>query len=560
MKASIYFFFILFISWSCSLEKIDPSVKYDPCLGKVISKFSHDKLGISCDSPCVVKFTNQSTGAKNYTWNFGEGGTSTDANPTYIFKKTGRFEVKLVATGDNGCRNESTQIVTVTSQNVPNPIADFTFTYIGGSQFAPATVAFTNTSQNASNYCWYANDSPFSELNNPIFTFNQPGDYTIKLVAKNTAGTQSPPKIQIVTIKRITFEVTPPGFGPAQRVVALSTGEFVVAGTNYISGTTKSDAYIFKTDANGTVQTGFTKIFDLSDKDVLTDMIQLTNGDFVLCGSTLSVSNTNTDGFYARVRPDGSISLSATRFGDINRDGYPFSMLETTDGYIVFAGTTNTLASGNNDVWLTKRSPTNINTLLFDSTYSAPQAEVGNDVEWTTDGLLIFGTASPIAPGSNTQSFILKTDANGKKLNGFPKTISKPEDYSYAKTIGRMTSGKFVLGGDISPSGGEYKGWLNVIDGSGNISSGFPKNIGATGFKEQIQDVQEISSDFICVGTKGNNGAWVAKVNASGVVTKDTMFGTVNTNIFNAVRPTLDGALIMVGSKAGSAYMVRFKL
>ena len=142
---------------TCSLERIDPSVKYDPCLNKVTSKFTHDKLGVSCDSPCLVKFTNQSVGAKSYRWDFGDGGTSTDANPSYIFKKTGRWDVKLTAFADNAnnCTSVSTQPVIVVSANAPAPIADFTFSFLNNDQFAPATVTFTNNSQNASSYKWY---------------------------------------------------------------------------------------------------------------------------------------------------------------------------------------------------------------------------------------------------------------------------------------------------------------------------------------------------------------------------------------------------------------------
>ena len=85
-------FILLFFLWTCSLDEIDPSVKYDPCLGKVTAKFTHDRIGVSCDSPCIVKLTNQSTGAKSYRWDFGDGGSSTDASPSYVFKKTGRIE------------------------------------------------------------------------------------------------------------------------------------------------------------------------------------------------------------------------------------------------------------------------------------------------------------------------------------------------------------------------------------------------------------------------------------------------------------------------------------
>jgi gliding motility-associated-like protein len=52
------------------------------------------------ETPLTVNFTNNSTNAVNYLWNFGTGDTSIATNPTYSYVPLGNFTVCLMA--DNG--------------------------------------------------------------------------------------------------------------------------------------------------------------------------------------------------------------------------------------------------------------------------------------------------------------------------------------------------------------------------------------------------------------------------------------------------------------------------
>ena len=63
-----------------------------------------------------VVFTNGSTNADTYTWDFGDGSQSTDANPTYAYTGPGDYVVTLTAS-NQGCGDVSvyTQVITVDS-------------------------------------------------------------------------------------------------------------------------------------------------------------------------------------------------------------------------------------------------------------------------------------------------------------------------------------------------------------------------------------------------------------------------------------------------------------
>ena len=48
----------------------------------------------------MITFTNNSTNAIGYTWDFGDGNTSTETNPVHIYTQDGTYNVTLVGQSD----------------------------------------------------------------------------------------------------------------------------------------------------------------------------------------------------------------------------------------------------------------------------------------------------------------------------------------------------------------------------------------------------------------------------------------------------------------------------
>src|SRR5690606_10362062 len=66
--------------------------------------------------PLEVKFTNTSTGATHFRWEFldGTGATSNDTSPQYTFSEEGTFDVVLTAYNDQQCEDSfSASIATI---------------------------------------------------------------------------------------------------------------------------------------------------------------------------------------------------------------------------------------------------------------------------------------------------------------------------------------------------------------------------------------------------------------------------------------------------------------
>ena len=76
--------------------------------------FSYVATGLS------VSFTNASSDATSYLWDFGDGITSTLVNPTHVYALAGDYTVTLYAYSDCGMDME---VITIT-------VTDIAFTFV----------------------------------------------------------------------------------------------------------------------------------------------------------------------------------------------------------------------------------------------------------------------------------------------------------------------------------------------------------------------------------------------------------------------------------------------
>lgn len=62
-----------------------------------------------------VRFINNTTYASTYTWNYGDGNSSTETSPTHTYQDTGSYDVNLSAYG-NGGNNSLTKTIVIPLQ------------------------------------------------------------------------------------------------------------------------------------------------------------------------------------------------------------------------------------------------------------------------------------------------------------------------------------------------------------------------------------------------------------------------------------------------------------
>lgn len=74
----------------------------------------------------TVQFTDTSTNANTYYWQFGDGNTSGDRNPIHTYEEYGDYVVILTITDNNGNSDEFQQNVSLSLPNVDEPPVDET--------------------------------------------------------------------------------------------------------------------------------------------------------------------------------------------------------------------------------------------------------------------------------------------------------------------------------------------------------------------------------------------------------------------------------------------------
>ena len=95
--------FTLFTLNSCKKEE-------DP-VEKPIASFTYE---ISGTNYLQVTFENNSQNATSYSWAFGDGQTSTEANPTHTYAEADDYTVTLTATNSAGDTHSFVQVITIT--------------------------------------------------------------------------------------------------------------------------------------------------------------------------------------------------------------------------------------------------------------------------------------------------------------------------------------------------------------------------------------------------------------------------------------------------------------
>jgi len=85
---------------------------------------------IHTDNPLTVSFINESSFADTYHWDFGDGQSSTDTNPTVTYKGPNNYVVILAGNNAGGCGNSQPQQVQVIGQPQFSPKTCFPFAQI----------------------------------------------------------------------------------------------------------------------------------------------------------------------------------------------------------------------------------------------------------------------------------------------------------------------------------------------------------------------------------------------------------------------------------------------
>ncbi len=172
----------------------------------VVSLSEHDMIPVpdfvgvptEGDAPLSVQFTDKSLGIPtSWSWEFGDGGTSTEKNPLHVYENPGVYTVSLTAKNIVSSQKETKKDYIHVFEPVKPPVADFNANPTEG--MVPLTVTFTDLSTNdPETWSWLFGDGGTSDERNPVYTYVKEGTYTVNLTVANRAGVSSKEKPEFI--------------------------------------------------------------------------------------------------------------------------------------------------------------------------------------------------------------------------------------------------------------------------------------------------------------------------------------------------------------------------
>ena len=135
-------------------------------------------------APLSITFSTTLKGVVKYKWEFSNGISSVNDEPTILFEQPGNYDVKLLAEFSDH-RTESIHLpdfVTV------NKVPEVNFSTSGDIFCDGDSIHFINESIGASSFIWDFGDGTNTTKANPTHVYTEKGSYAVTLMAYTENG------------------------------------------------------------------------------------------------------------------------------------------------------------------------------------------------------------------------------------------------------------------------------------------------------------------------------------------------------------------------------------
>jgi PKD repeat protein len=200
--------------YDVTLTASNPSLTNSRTKNQYITVLSIPKADFVADktrggAPMTVTFTDKTLNAPTaWKWDFGDGSTATDQNPTHAYTTLGTYTVSLTASNKDGqdTASKTNYILTTLA-----PVADFKADRQVGK--APFVVEFTDLSSNSPTaWKWNFGDGTTSSEQNPRHIYLREGSYDVSLTATNQYGSDT--MFKTGTAAQVTVSTPEPTAAP----------------------------------------------------------------------------------------------------------------------------------------------------------------------------------------------------------------------------------------------------------------------------------------------------------------------------------------------------------
>ena len=320
--------------------------------------------------------------------------------------------------------------------------------------------------------------------------------------------------------------------------------------------------------------------------DAFSSIKKTTDGGYIAVGyaqsSDFDISNKNNDSYdYWVVKFDATNTIEWSKTFGGSDDDRARDILQLSDGSFLVTGFSRStdldvsVNSGNYDFWVVK---INIDgTLVWEKSFGFSGADQSYIIKQTSDGNFLLGgsldvTASGGQGNSKTSKrhaggdyWLLKIDTKGNKL------WSRYYGGQFTDTlldISETENGNYILTGysdssdtDISNNLGEYDFWIVKVNNTGDLI--WERNFGGAQIDEAFSITKTTDNHFLIAGNtrsadkdvtlnNGSSDIWVIKISSDGTLIWERNFGGTSFDNANKIISAERGGFYVVGSSRSS--------
>ena len=358
------------------------------------------------------------------------------------------------------------------------------------------------------------------------------------------------------TFEKLFSKISTDAFRSAQEVPG---GGFILAGYTSDSTVSDTDAYVVRLNTIGDTIWTLRYNGPLSKKDLLYKIINTSDGNFLACGYTTSITGLSDDVLFMKISASGQI-MWVKSWGGSGKDRAQ-DIIETSTGTIALVGYTTTPPALYFDAFFLMTNASG--DTLWSRRYGTATYDDANAVRELADGGFILGGQSGNG-ATGLDLFLVRTNSNGQQI--WSRKIGTP-DTDNIESILVASDGYIMAGGSNETTGfGGDDGYVVKTDTSGNIL--WSKKYGGN----QPDDFHrvEFTSDggLILSGTTSSSGQqrpnmWMVRTDMNGDSIWSRTFGGENHDHGYSAMQTANGGFIMAGYTSSfnyfgeEAYVVR---
>jgi len=327
-------------------------------------------------------------------------------------------------------------------------------------------------------------------------------------------------------------------------LIETSDEGYALAGNTRSGNTGDSDFWLVKTDEFGNME--WHQIHGGTESDGASSLVETTDGKYVLAGSTASFGSGGYDFWLVKTNPGENVEWSR-KYGGPDRDRAS-SLVESSDGGYALAGYTLSFGAGKADFWLIKTDE--FGNMEWSKTYGGTELDLAYSVVETFDGgYALTGYTDSFGAGSE-DFWLVKTDASGNME--WSKTYGGTKrDWAYSLIA--TSDGGYALAGYTNSFDVENPDfWLVKTDASGNME--WNKTYEGPDFEYAYSLIATSDGGYALAGSTfyfgfGGYDVWLVKTDASGEMEWSRTYGGISEEHAYSVVETSDGGYAIAGER-----------